>query len=216
MSDEPFDAAKIAAECKAKVGRRKRKGELPDPPVVEDIIGAELGEKPIHPLSKFRPEMVEQAKKLCAAGFTVPELADFFDVTKRTFNHWRVEHPELEEAVRLGREPANERTKLSMYALANGYDYEEEVVTKIRTDKFAEGVIVTKVRKHKPPDYQAAAFFLTNKLPEEFRHRKTTDHTGEVQHRVTPATARKELEEFLRGEAAPTPAKAAPASVVKH
>lgn len=201
MSDEPFDAAKVAAECKARVGRRARKDDAPPIPVVEDEIGAR---------SKFRPEMVEQSRKLFAAGFTVPEVAAFFEVDKTTFNRWRVAHPELDDAVRLGREPANERTKLSLYALANGYDYEEEVATKVKVDKDREEVVVTRIQKHKPPDYQAASFFLTNKLPEEFRHRKTTDHTGEVNHKVTPAKAREELAEWMKGGAAPTSAEAAP------
>jgi hypothetical protein len=200
MSDEPFDAKKLAAECKAAVGKRRpKRGEIP------------LPEEGPRPGSKYRPEYAPQAKKLCAAGFTVPELAAFFEVNKSTINDWRAAYPEFEEAVRLGRDPATQRTKLSLYALANGYDFSEEVAHKVKVDKDREEVVIVEVRKHKPPDYQAAAFFLVNKASDEFKHLSTKQHSGEVVHKVSPADARKELAEWMKGEAAPAPAKAAPA-----
>lgn len=205
MADEPFDAAKVAAECKAKIGKRAKKGEAPAPLVVEEMP------KAVRP--EFDPKMVEQAKRLCQYGATIPEVADFFEVKKATFERWMQKHPELEEAVRLGSAPANERAKLSLYAQAVGYDYVEQEAMRVRIGSgkdMRETIEVVEVRKHMPANYSAAALFLTNKVPEEFRHRKTTDHTGEVVHKVTPAKAREELARWMKGEAAPTSAEAAP------
>jgi hypothetical protein len=41
----------------------------------------------------YRPEYVEQVRKVCALGATHEEIAEFFDVTRKTIYTWRIAHP---------------------------------------------------------------------------------------------------------------------------
>jgi hypothetical protein len=41
--------------------------------------------------NKFKPEYIEQARKLCKFGHTDPELAEFFGVHLQTINNWKAE-----------------------------------------------------------------------------------------------------------------------------
>lgn len=49
--------------------------------------------------SKYRPEFVEQAKKLCRLGATDLEIADFFDVELPEFAQWAWDHKEFFDAI---------------------------------------------------------------------------------------------------------------------
>jgi hypothetical protein len=73
-----------------------------------------------HP-SSFKPEYVEQAKKLCQLGATDLDLADFFHVAEKTIRNWQAAHPDFLEAVRLGKGKADERAVKRLYQRAVGY-----------------------------------------------------------------------------------------------
>ncbi len=114
--------------------------------------------------SKYDVKYAEQAKKLCALGATDAELADFFEVSVSTINLWKVEHESFSESIKVGKAPADERVKLSLYHRANGYSHPEDDIRVI------EGkIVVTPTIKHYPPDTTACIFWLKNRLPEEFR-----------------------------------------------
>lgn len=42
--------------------------------------------------SKFKPEFIEQAEKLCKLGATDLEMADFFEVDVRTLYRWKADN----------------------------------------------------------------------------------------------------------------------------
>lgn len=207
MSDEPFDAAKVAAECKAKIGRPRKKGEAPAIPVVEAKRGGTKA--PLDDDDGFHPTVVAMITRLVALGATEQELAEACDVRKETFKKWTIRYPELAEAVKLGRDYAAHRTARSMFERANGYTYFEEQAFKIKTSKDTEEVKIVEVKRMAPPDVVACMHILTNLDRENWQHRKVQDHTGEISHKVTPAKAREELARWMKGEAAPAPAKAA-------
>jgi hypothetical protein len=52
--------------------------------------------------NKFRPEYVEQARKLCQFRHTDPELAEFFGVHLQTINNGKAKYPEFSHAFRSG------------------------------------------------------------------------------------------------------------------
>jgi hypothetical protein len=45
--------------------------------------------------TSFKPDYIEQTGKLCALGHTDREIAEFFDVSLRTFAYWKARNPEL-------------------------------------------------------------------------------------------------------------------------
>jgi hypothetical protein len=116
--------------------------------------------------SKYKPEFVEQAKKLCKLGATDAELADFFGVRVSTINLWKVQHKEFSESVRPSKAVADRRVEQSLYRRAVGATLDE---TDIRV---VDGKIVkTEIRKQLPPDTTACIFWLKNRNRKDWRDR---------------------------------------------
>ena len=125
--------------------------------------------------SKFKAEYVSQATKLCQLGATDEEVAAFFDISARTLYRWQAEHPELCQALKIGKVEADERVKRSLYHRAVGYTFASEKVFQY------QGVIVrADTTEHVPPDTTAAIFWLKNRDPENWRDVSRQEHTGNV------------------------------------
>jgi hypothetical protein len=132
--------------------------------------------------TKYRPEYAKQAQKLCRLGATNQDLADFFEVSIPTIWHWANEHRAFFNAIKVGKDEADERVKRSLYHKAVGYTFEGE---KVMQDK--EGN-VTRIptREHVPPSDTAAIFWLKNRRPDEWRDKIEVQSTRpiEVVHRI--------------------------------
>lgn len=125
--------------------------------------------------TKFKAEYVLQAEKLCLLGATDREVAEFFGVNEATVHRWKLEHEDFCEALKVGKQAADERVKSSLYRRALGYTHD---AVKIMQHDGAP-VIVPYV-EHVPPDTTAAIFWLKNRCKEEFRDKIDLNHSGEV------------------------------------
>jgi hypothetical protein len=123
--------------------------------------------------SKFKPEFVAQAAKLCALGATDAQLADFFEVAISTINLWKVQHPEFSESIRVPKDEADQRVEQSLYRRALGYEHDEVDIRVV-----AGEIVETPIRKHYPPDTAAAIFWLKNRKAAEWRDKVENVHTG--------------------------------------
>lgn len=119
--------------------------------------------------SKFKPEMIEQSKRLCLLGATDREIADFFHVSESTLNLWKLEYPEFSESLKLGKEASDERVEKSLYRRALGYSHE---AVKIFADPKTGAEQIVPFTEHYPPDTTAAIFWLKNRKPKEWRDRQ--------------------------------------------
>lgn len=123
--------------------------------------------------SKFQPEFVAQAEKLCKLGATDMEIADFFEVDVRTLYRWKAEHEGFCQALKSGKDQADERVERSLFARAIGYEHDDMDI------RVVEGVVVqTPIRKHYPPDTTAGIFWLKNRRSAEWRDKVQQEHTG--------------------------------------
>lgn len=121
--------------------------------------------------SKFKPEFVEQAKKLCAlGGATAPDLATFFAVSVSTIKLWQVQHKAFSDALKVGKATADKLVEQSLFRRAIGYEHDE---TDIRT--IGTKLVKTPVRKHYPPDTTACIFWLKNRKPGEWRDKQAVE-----------------------------------------
>lgn len=103
----------------------------------------------------YRPEMAEQAEKLCRLGATDKELAEFFGVTEQTVNNWKTSQPGFFESLKRGKILADAEVAHSLYSRALGSeDY--------------------------PPDTAACIFWLKNRQPTKWRDKTATEHSGRV------------------------------------
>ncbi len=123
--------------------------------------------------SGFEPSYVEQAKKLCKLGATDVDVADFFSVSVRTIYRWQAEFPEFCQALKVGKDEADNRVERSLYHRAVGYTHD---AVKIFMPAGAKEAKVVPYVNHIPPDTTACIFWLKNRRAEEWRER--VEHTG--------------------------------------
>lgn len=127
--------------------------------------------------SKYKPEFVAQAAKLCALGATDIEIADFFEVDVRTLYRWKGEHEEFCQSLKAAKEVADERVERSLFSRANGYEHDEVDIRVL-----AGEIVQTPIRKFYPPDTTAAIFWLKNRRPQEWRDKQEVEHGGTIQY----------------------------------
>lgn len=126
--------------------------------------------------SKFKEEFIPQAEKLCKLGATDMEVADFFEVDVRTLYRWKGENEAFCQALKVGKEVADERVERSLYARANGYEHDEVDIRVV-----GGAIVQTPIRKYYPPDTTACIFWMKNRKPGEWREKVETEHSGTVQ-----------------------------------
>jgi hypothetical protein len=149
--------------------------------------------------ASFKPEYAEKAKKLCELGATDVEMADFFEVSARTLYRWLIKYPEFCQALKAGKESADERVERSLYHRATGYTYD---AVKIFMPAGAKEPVYAKYREHVPPDTTAMIFWLKNRRSEDWRDK--SEHV--VRHEVASITD-DELQHIATGRGEGTPAK---------
>lgn len=141
--------------------------------------------------SSFKEEYIEQARKLCELGATDEEVADFIGVSVRTLYRWNIDHPKFCQALKVGKEVADQRVEQSLYHKAVGYSHES---VKIFMPAGASEPIYAPYTEHIPPDTTAMIFWLKNRKPDEWRDAKQIDKT--VTHKTEPVS---EADKWLEG-----------------
>lgn len=134
--------------------------------------------------TKYKPEYVNQAAKLCMLGATDIEIADFFEINVATLYRWKNEHPEFCESLKVSKEIADDRVERSLFARANGYEHEEVDIRVIDKE-----IVKTEIRKFYPPDTTAAIFWLKNRRPALWRDKTDIEHTGSINVTMPPVDA---------------------------
>ncbi len=133
----------------------------------------------------YRPEYTREALLLCKLGATDAQLADAFDVTVRTINRWKVTHEGFAEAIRKGKNPADDRVEDTLYHRAVGTEYEKAHPIKLKKITYGpdgkkiqeeERIEVVMVKEVIPPDTTALIFWLKNRRKEQWRDLQSHEH----------------------------------------
>lgn len=123
--------------------------------------------------SDYRPEYCETAGNMCIAGATDFEVAQALDVHVSTLYRWKAAHPEFREALRVGKDLADDRVEASMYHRAVGYSYP---ALKIMQDKGSP--VIVPYTEHVPPSEVAGTLWLINRRPDKWRAKQAIEHSG--------------------------------------
>ena len=121
----------------------------------------------------YKPEYAQIAGRACANGLTDQEISDLFGITRDTLWRWKLNYLEFSDAMKIGKVPANERVKRSLFHRANGYTYDAEEIYVIDKE-----IVRVKVRKHIPPDTTAIIYWLGNRCRGEWKSVNRTELTG--------------------------------------
>lgn len=123
--------------------------------------------------SAYQPEFCGKAANLYISGATDFEVAQELGVHPSTLYRWKAEHPEFREAMKLGKEAADDRVEASLYHRAVGYSYP---AVKIMQNDGAP--IIVPYTEHVPPDVGAVNMWLTNRRGDLWRAKQSLEHTG--------------------------------------
>lgn len=112
--------------------------------------------------SSYKPEHPEQARKLCMLnGATDKDLAEFFGVSERTINYWKVRYPQFLQSIKEGKVVADAEVAHSLYRMAVGYTERIE-----KPVAGPDGVEIVTHDHYFPPQVSAAFIWLKNRKPE--------------------------------------------------
>lgn len=125
----------------------------------------------------YRDAYCDGAKKLALLGATDAEMADFFGVDVRTLYRWKNAHEEFCQALKVGKEIADERVERSLFHRAIGYEQE---AVKIFMPSGAEKPVYAKYVERIAPDTTAAIFWLKNRRPSEWRDKSEVEVDAKV------------------------------------
>lgn len=104
-------------------------------------------------------------------SLTRGELAQKLGVLPATLALWEKKYPEIEEALRQGREITDVRVENAILKKALGFET-KEVKKVVKADGAEE---VTTVYKTVPPDVSAASVWLKNRCPQKWREKPSED-----------------------------------------
>lgn len=137
----------------------------------------------------FKPEYVDQAHKLCLLNQIDEDIAKFFGISKKTLYAWQKKHPELREAMRNGKIPADGRVAAKLYERATGAEWFEEHAVKVKRVVFdaagkrqseIEEIQIIRLRKGDPPDTGAGIFWMKNRQKWQDRPAEAPESNGQL------------------------------------
>jgi hypothetical protein len=134
-----------------------------------------LGIMPAGRPAKYDDRFALEATKIAQLGATDQEIADFFDVDVRTIYRWKHDHDEFCQALKTGKEVADERVERSLFQRATGYEQDE---VKIFMPANARAPVYAPFRAKIAPDTTAAIFWLKNRRPDQWRDKSEIEHSA--------------------------------------
>jgi len=127
--------------------------------------------------TSYKSKYDKQAEKLAGLGATDQEIADFFEVDVRTIYRWKHDHPGFCQALKAGKDIADDRVERSLYQKAIGYEQDE---VKIFMPSGADEPVYAPFRAKIAPDTTAAIFWLKNRRGDQWREKSEQRNIHEL------------------------------------
>ena len=125
-------------------------------------------------------------------GLTNDQIAHNLGINRTTLYKYQQKYEDFANALKKGKEVVDFEVENALLKRALGYDYIEV------KEEIENGVVtkVTRTTKHVSPDVGAAAFWLKNRKPTEWRDRKEVgaelQGDGSIVFNIVPASKRPE------------------------
>ena len=135
-------------------------------------------------MAKYNKKIV---KDICSIiekdSYTIPEICKMVGIDEATYHRWKIDKPEFCEAIEKARDKFIKNglveCEKSLMKLITGYEYEESK-TVVVNDGSNNPKIKEKLttKKHVPPNLGAVIHFQTNKDPDNWKNKQSTELTG--------------------------------------
>lgn len=137
---------------------------------------------------KYGKEITDKICKLFETdSYTAREVCEICNITETTYYEWINTKSEFSESIKRAKEVyLNKRLKeceKSLNKLVEGYEY-EEVTIEYKTVGESDSPVQNKkvVKKHVAPNLGAIIHYQTNKDPENWKNRQSTESNIKVDH----------------------------------
>lgn len=115
-------------------------------------------------------------------GLIDEQIAHNMGITTKTLYEWKNKYSVISEVLKEGKEVIDRQVENALLKRALGYEYEEEVSTKMGIEK---------ITKYSHPDTTAQIFWLKNRKRIEWRDKQDIEHSGEVKTTINIIPASK-------------------------
>jgi transcriptional regulator with XRE-family HTH domain len=133
------------------------------------------------------------AKSLAMEGLIEKEIAARMGIAMSTLSKWKKEIDGFSEAIKIGKEPADANAKISLYKRVTGYMVtEKKIIVELDANGNQKPAKIETIEKHIPPDVGAIAFWLKNRLPEDWRDKHDVSLSGDPFTELMKAAGGKE------------------------
>lgn len=118
-------------------------------------------------------ESLDKIECWVESGATDKEVAEKLGISYSTYRKYKGTNVALKVRIATAKDKKNQEVEKALYKNALGYDYYEDVVSKLKVEELAEDgkTILTKevieinsIKKHSPPNLGAEKYWLNNKV----------------------------------------------------
>jgi transposase-like protein len=116
--------------------------------------------------TKYDPNIMPTAARFLAQhGAIMSEIADAFQISRRTIHYWMNQHQEFHDAVQVGVDAFNARVERALAERAIGFSV--TIKEEVRDEQGK--VIQQEQRRYYPPDPTSMIFFLKNRMRDKYK-----------------------------------------------
>ncbi len=161
----------------------------------------------------FKDFMFKEGVKLALHGFTVEEIAQFWEVGVTTLRRWIDKHPAFRTSLKRAKIEADLKVEKGLYKRAIGFKFTEKTYERILIKGNGNGypdqhqlTLVKQIKKYYPPDTAAGFIWMKNRDPMNWRDLQERKITGlfatlsAAEIYALKKGAAEDIEKFLSGE----------------
>lgn len=138
-------------------------------------------------------------------GLTNEQIAHNMGINPDTLYEYKKKYPEINDALKRGKEVTDIIAENMLYQNAIGFEYEEENIVTCKEVIYKDGKRVKEItkpqivtiKKRKLPETTALIFWLKNRKPKVWRDKQELEHSGNVNNPFEGLTT-DELRELIK------------------
>lgn len=122
----------------------------------------------------FLPDYLTEVKMVAMRGLSDKEMAQTFGIAPSLFKNWKKHYPSFKEAIDKGRMHCDAEVLAALYKRATG----KFSIPHTEVIKYKDSYETLEMRKHFPPDVEAAKYWLNNRAREHWSSRQSVEQSG--------------------------------------